>query len=1185
MSSELDGKDAAEICDGGGSSGYGSAAAGAGYVSGWMYMNQNGKMCGPYIQQQLYEGLSTGFLPEELPVYPILNNRNILLNNPVPLNYFNQFPDHVATGFLYLNLAAAKHDATTSGIGIGIGIGIHTTNFPLSGDDESCWLFEDEDGTKHGPHSLTELYSWCHYGYLRNSLMIYHVDNKSKSFTLESLLNMWRTSRLGASPVPDANDQGTGSVLNLISEISEEVCSQLHHAIMKTARKVVLDEIVSCIISESLAIKKIQKNQKIESVIQSTKLLSSYGRTAEKSHEGKDYGAVGDEVELCNTVDEQCLSGETMRSSSMKSIGSFENFCASYTVVSRMVVDSCLQVVWNAIFYDPVAEYSSAWRKMKRWSSTSYPVEQSIQYKECSSQINDPPADYLIHEQDSSGSEVDCPPGFGPVRIVMDVQPQSPSDTSFLESSHFSEVGAKISVSSPFEREKSSEGNLLSSGTSCDGVEYILEYILNDLHSSAKASLVHYFERLVDEEVNKVVNVPRKCHIEEVTLSSSDLHNHTSGYDSQKALHVSEHLLSDERQCTSKFAKVRLHQSFVHRHEVFMTNLSKGAFQKLPVHLNDAIIEVDELWPAPSEENMEQNVPLHFSRGQFQNLPMHLDDSRSIAVIDELRPLQFKEITEHCALSQIWEVQSFKLHGQARKTMFQVALMLSRQRIYDWVMRKLKSLYVDEAIRKAMTMSSSLRRYKSSNKGTADWVNKEPDDGERSSEVSLLIGRCAYSRRRKLGRKKSGSFFESLNMGSIDSLKQMTKRSRRGSTLKSIPQTAQNESMSFNLEKEDREPDSSKPCANASIIGEKGSSLHICCWASENAARTIQGDSSCETLNPPISPKDQYNVGRIISAKSLESNDLEFRATSSTIKVPKSSKVSKLKRKQLIDDTHHSRSEKVQKLANSASIQATYKRGDVQKIKRSKSRVVKPCPESDGCARSSMNGWEWRKWALNASPSERARVRGTRIHSRYINSECSTSHSANVKGLSARTNRVKLRNLLAAAEGADLLKATQLKARKKRLRFQRSKIHDWGLVALEPIEAEDFVIEYVGELIRPRVSDIREREYEKMGIGSSYLFRLDDGYVVDATKRGGIARFINHSCEPNCYTKVISVEGQKKIFIYAKRHISAGEELSYNYKFPLEEKKIPCNCGSRSYSSLAVLIGIPVAPIGRQGSW
>uniref|UniRef100_J3NEY8 [histone H3]-lysine(4) N-trimethyltransferase n=1 Tax=Oryza brachyantha TaxID=4533 RepID=J3NEY8_ORYBR len=83
---------------------------------------------------------------------------------------------------------------------------------------------------------------------------------------------------------------------------------------------------------------------------------------------------------------------------------------------------------------------------------------------------------------------------------------------------------------------------------------------------------------------------------------------------------------------------------------------------------------------------------------------------------------------------------------------------------------------------------------------------------------------------------------------------------------------------------------------------------------------------------------------------------------------------------------------------------------------------------------------------------------------------------------------------------------------------------------------------------------------------------------VDATKRGGLARFINHSCDivscffahqPNCYTKVITVEGQKKIFIYAKRRIYAGEELTYNYKFPLEEKKIPCHCGSqRTKSSL-----------------
>lgn len=111
MSSELNGNEAevSQIRDVGGSSdlGYGSRA----FVTGWMYVNQNGQMCGPYIQQQLYEGLYTGFLPEELPLYPILNG-NLL--NPVPLNYFKQFPDHVATGFVYLNVAGPRVKESTN---------------------------------------------------------------------------------------------------------------------------------------------------------------------------------------------------------------------------------------------------------------------------------------------------------------------------------------------------------------------------------------------------------------------------------------------------------------------------------------------------------------------------------------------------------------------------------------------------------------------------------------------------------------------------------------------------------------------------------------------------------------------------------------------------------------------------------------------------------------------------------------------------------------------------------------------------------------------------------------------------------------------------------------------------------------------------------------------------------------
>lgn len=75
------------------------------YVSGWMYVNEQGQYCGPYIQEQLYDGLSTNFLPEELLVYPILQGS---LVNPVPLKYFQQYPDHVATGFVYLNASASS---------------------------------------------------------------------------------------------------------------------------------------------------------------------------------------------------------------------------------------------------------------------------------------------------------------------------------------------------------------------------------------------------------------------------------------------------------------------------------------------------------------------------------------------------------------------------------------------------------------------------------------------------------------------------------------------------------------------------------------------------------------------------------------------------------------------------------------------------------------------------------------------------------------------------------------------------------------------------------------------------------------------------------------------------------------------------------------------------------------------
>ena len=158
---------------------------------------------------------------------------------------------------------------------------------------------------------------------------------------------------------------------------------------------------------------------------------------------------------------------------------------------------------------------------------------------------------------------------------------------------------------------------------------------------------------------------------------------------------------------------------------------------------------------------------------------------------------------------------------------------------------------------------------------------------------------------------------------------------------------------------------------------------------------------------------------------------------------------------------------------------------------------------------------------------------------------------------SSRSNRVNNRRLvadiaaqkqvLATSNGeGDAMRFNQLKKRKKPVKFARSAIHNWGLYAMENIAANDMIIEYVGEKVRQQVADMRERQYLKSGIGSSYLFRIDENTVIDATKRGGIARFINHSCTPNCTAKIIKVEGSKRIVIYALRDIGQSQYPTSN---------------------------------------
>ncbi|EUD68610.1 hypothetical protein C922_01009 [Plasmodium inui San Antonio 1] len=117
-----------------------------------------------------------------------------------------------------------------------------------------------------------------------------------------------------------------------------------------------------------------------------------------------------------------------------------------------------------------------------------------------------------------------------------------------------------------------------------------------------------------------------------------------------------------------------------------------------------------------------------------------------------------------------------------------------------------------------------------------------------------------------------------------------------------------------------------------------------------------------------------------------------------------------------------------------------------------------------------------------------------------------------------------------------------------RLYVKKSSIHGYGLYTSEFINQGEPVIEYIGEYIRNIISDKREKYYDKIE-SSCYMFRLNENIIIDATKWGNVSRFINHSCEPNCFCKIVSCDQNlKHIVIFAKRDIVAHEEITYDYQ-------------------------------------
>jgi SET domain-containing protein len=131
---------------------------------------------------------------------------------------------------------------------------------------------------------------------------------------------------------------------------------------------------------------------------------------------------------------------------------------------------------------------------------------------------------------------------------------------------------------------------------------------------------------------------------------------------------------------------------------------------------------------------------------------------------------------------------------------------------------------------------------------------------------------------------------------------------------------------------------------------------------------------------------------------------------------------------------------------------------------------------------------------------------------------------------------------------------------------RRSGIHGRGVFATRDIPKGTRILEYRGVRISyDRAAELYSEDPDAPT--HTFLFEIDDDTVIDAAQRGNAARWINHSCAPNCE----AVDEDRRIYIEALRRIRAGEELGYDYNITLEERhtlaerrRWPCRCGAET---------------------
>lgn len=139
------------------------------------------------------------------------------------------------------------------------------------------------------------------------------------------------------------------------------------------------------------------------------------------------------------------------------------------------------------------------------------------------------------------------------------------------------------------------------------------------------------------------------------------------------------------------------------------------------------------------------------------------------------------------------------------------------------------------------------------------------------------------------------------------------------------------------------------------------------------------------------------------------------------------------------------------------------------------------------------------------------------------------------------------------------------KAVRKRVAVRRSPIHGRGVFATRAIRKGARIIEYTGERISWKAAQKLPAQ-DPENPHHTFFFSLDDGDVINAAVGGNEARWINHSCAPNCKTDEI----KGRVYVFAKRNLKAGEELAYDYRLEPADRRTKklealfgCACGSR----------------------